>query len=175
MAAVPPQGQHQQLGGDEELDPEQEESKLPPPLDGVREHYLLLDIQPSATAGHGQGHGQGHGAGLSDYEVTSAYSLSSEWQILSTSITNAPTIDAIGPGPDEAGEGMGLMLKIEGRGPSPDEQNSGKGRSGVKKDKVKETLEEMVDRFEKRLDEIRRTIAAGGDLLAQPSKQELGE
>jgi len=107
------------------------EPRLPPPRPGVREHYLILDVQPSSCAGPSSQQQ------LSDrlpspspssvetaqaltkaypYTVASAQSLSADWQVLRTSITDAPTMNAEHQHPDE----QHLMLRIEGRGNSPD-------------------------------------------------------
>ncbi len=116
---------------------EEEESKLPAPVDGVREHYILLDVQP--------------GEGGSGYEVTGAHSLSSEWQVVNASITNAPTING---NASESGEG--LMLKIEGTSAVTQFESDDAGKR-----KEKETLQQMVERFEKGLSEIRKLVNAG--------------
>jgi hypothetical protein len=152
--AAAPSG-HQQ---DHELELEPEPSRLPAPLPGVREHYLLLDVQPVASAE----------SMPTSYAVTRAHSLSAEWQVTNTSISRAPTIDAVDEGAEGAVEG--LMLRIEGRGvvPSDDDDDDddeeaaghGKGRTGTEK----ETLEGMLRRFETGLADIRRAIEAGGSL-----------
>ena len=132
-------------------DPDQEPSKLPTPTLGVREHYLVLDVQPTAASESTH----------TSYEVTRAHSLSAEWQVASTSVSNAPTIDA---GDEDTAGSEGLMLRIEGRGVVPssdDEKEMGKGS------KEKETLEEMVRRFETGLADIRRAVAAGGGLSGE--------
>lgn len=143
----------------------EEESKLPAPADGVREHYLLLDLHPSD-------------AESTSYTVTRAHSLSPDWQILSTGVTSAPTIDAGGPEDDDdtaggGGSSEGLMLRIEGQGfVAADGEHhqhqhhhygAAAGKGKMKKTKAeKETLEDMVARFEKGLADIRRAIDAGG-------------
>jgi hypothetical protein len=116
---------------------QEEETKLPPPAEGVREHYLLLDVKPG-----------GPGSG---YEVTKAHSLSSEWQVLNASISNAPTMDGRAA---EAGEG--LMLKIEGIGAVRQTEPEEAGRR-----KEKENLQQMVERFEGGLAEIRKMVDTG--------------
>lgn len=116
---------------------EDENSKLPPPVDGVREHYVLMDVQPSESG----------------YQVTKVHSLSSEWQVLNASITNAPTIDGT-----DAESGEGLMLKIEGIGAVTHMESVG---SGKRKEKAKESLPQMVERFERGLAEIRKVIDGG--------------
>jgi hypothetical protein len=128
-----------------ETESDQEPSRLPPPTPGVREHYLLLDVQPVTSEN-----------ATTSYEVTRAHSLSAEWQVTSTAVSNAPTIDTV----DDGGEGAdGLMLRIEGRGVvASDEDDDGKGKIS----KEKETLDEMVRRFETDLADIKRAIEAGG-------------
>jgi hypothetical protein len=103
--------------------------KLPAPVDGIREHYIFLDVQPN-------------GAG---YIVAKAHSLSSEWQVTKASISNAPTFD----GTDAEFEG--LMLKIEGIGALPQTEPEDSS-------KRKETLQQMVERFEKGIVEIRKMV-----------------
>jgi hypothetical protein len=151
---APAPSSHQQ---DHELELEPEPSRLPAPLPGVREHYLLLDVQPVTSAE----------SMPTSYEVTRAHSLSAEWQVTNTSISSAPTIDAVDDGAEGAVEG--LMLRIEGRGVVPpdddddDEEEAagkGKGRTGTEQ----ETLEGMLRRFETGLADIRRAIEAGGSL-----------
>jgi hypothetical protein len=116
---------------------QEEDSKLPARVDGVREHYVLLDVQPG-EAGSG-------------YEVRGAHSLSSEWQVLNASISNAPTIDG-----NALESGEGLMLKIEGTSAVTQTESHEASRR-----KEKETLQQMVERFEKGLVEIRKMVGAG--------------
>ena len=122
-------------------DPWEEESKLPALEPEVREHYLILDGQPREAASHGES---------TWYEVTAAHSFSSEWQILNATISEAPTIDAAGA---IGAEGEGLMLKIEGRR-APREME-GKGKQ------EKESLDEMIKRFEEGLADIKKAIEGG--------------
>jgi hypothetical protein len=148
-------GQSQQA---QEHDPEQEPSGLPAPTSDIREHYLLLDVQPVKSD-----------STMTGYEVTRAHSLSAEWQITCTGISSAPSIDAV----DEGAEGSeGLMLRIEGRGvvPSDDDQDGNGKRKGSRE---KETMEEMVRKFETGLADIRRAIEAGGSLSGE--QEEAGD
>lgn len=117
--------------------PEEDGDKLPPAVNGVREHYILLDVQPQ-KAGSG-------------YEVLKAHSMSSAWQVLNASISNAPTIEGTITEPGE-----GLMLKIEGIGAAPqtESQEASKGR---------ESLQHMVERFERGLAEMRKLVDEGQD------------
>jgi len=96
----------------------QEEDKLPAPVDGVREHYILIDVEP----------------GEAGYIVARAQSLSSEWQVTRASISNAPTFG----GTDVEFEG--LMLKIEGIGALPQIELEDSS-------KRKESLQQMMERF----------------------------
>ena len=125
---------------------EESEAGLSNTSDAIREHYLLLDLAPTTRTD-----------GAAAYEVTSAQSLSSEWQVLGTSVGAAPTINVED---DEAG----LMLKIEGRGHTPD---------GIRKGKEeKKSMEEMIRRFEKGLSDIRKVIDAGTSTLPEQDKLE---
>ena len=144
---------------DQEQELETEPSKLPAPTLGVREHYLLLDVQPTAASPDNAD---------TSYEVIRAHSLSAEWQVMSTSISNAPTIDAVD---DDTGGSEGLMLRIEGRGivPDSDDEKETTGKSGSGKEK--QTLEEMVRRFEAGLADIRRAIDAGGSLGGEQEEE----
>lgn len=129
-------------------------SRLPPPQPGVREHYLILDVQPSTDVPHQHSSDRLPSPSPSSvetaqalmksypYTVTSAQSLSADWQILRTSITDAPTMNS------EHEVNDYLMLRIEGRGNSPDKAPS----------KEREALEEMVERFQTRLTEIRHLM-----------------
>jgi len=129
----------------EALDPSQrasgqhhEDPRLPPPIAGGREHYLVLDVHPRFQA-----QAQDSGPTAPTYEVVSAQSFSSDWQVLRSSITTAPTI---GEGEDDA-----LMLRIEGRGNTP---------GGVPATAEKESMEEMIERFQRRLEDIRQVMEA---------------
>lgn len=112
-----------------------EENKLPAPVPGVREHYILLDVELDQTG---------------NYEVTKAHSLSSEWQVMNASISNAPTIDRT-----DAQAGEGLMLKIEGLEAISQTQSEETDR------RKKENLQQMVERLDKGLIEIRRMVDEG--------------
>ncbi len=111
---------------------EDEEAKLPAASEGVHDHYILLDVRP----------GEGNA-----YEVTKAHSLGSDWQVMNASISNAPTIDD-----NDAKSGEGLMLKIEGVGSIPQTDSEEANR------REKESLQQMVERFERGLAEIRKMV-----------------
>ncbi|ETN38201.1 uncharacterized protein HMPREF1541_06232 [Cyphellophora europaea CBS 101466] len=121
---------------------------LPPAKEGVKEHYVVLDVQPSTTAHAGvaasvEGTASGNvgGASSSGYDVVNAYSMSADWQVLRTGISKAPTM--------AEGEDEGLMLRIEGRSGTPPE---------VKQED--ETVEEMIERFERGLEDVRLVLEA---------------
>ncbi|KAK5075887.1 hypothetical protein LTR70_009906 [Exophiala xenobiotica] len=146
------------------------EPRLPPPRPGIREHYLVLDIHPSPAAGPSSQQQ------LSDrlpspspssvataqalakaypYTVATAQSLSADWQVLRTSITDAPTMNAEQQHPDD----HHLMLRVEGRGTSPDK--AFQAREG-------ETMEDMVEHFQTKLAQIRHLMV---DLEVQDGLQ----
>ncbi|KAK8165385.1 hypothetical protein IWX90DRAFT_162858 [Phyllosticta citrichinensis] len=101
---------------------------LPPSVPGQKDRYVVLDLSADARS------------------ITQAQSLSREWQVISTSISAAPTFTEEG---DDAGGSGALMLRVEGlematRG------NGGRGTGG--------SFEEEA------VDEVRR--GAGGDLVS---------
>lgn len=148
---------------------EQEEAgpanrSLPRAKEGVKEHYIVLDIEPgtaagsmpaptassvegAAVAGSGSNNNTQNPSG---FEVVNAYSMSADWQVLRTGISKAPRM---AEGEDEE---EGLMLRIEGRSGTPPEC------------KVEgETMEEMIERFERGLEEVRLVMEAsrrGGEV-----------
>jgi hypothetical protein len=114
---------------------EDEKNELPAPVDCVREHYIVLDVESGE-------------AGI--YQVTKAHSLSSEWQVMNASISNAPTIDGT-----DTYSGEGLMLKIEGIGTISRTEREEAGQ------RKKESLLQMVERFDRGLLEIRKMVEKG--------------
>jgi hypothetical protein len=138
------------------------QSRLPPPTPGVHEHYLILDIHPRVTPQQSASQqpqlplpssSPGAPASLIPFHVTSAHSLSAEWQVLQTKVTAAPTI-----GDGDGDDDEGLMLRIEGRGNTP---SGGSGDKEKEKNTGKETMEDMIDRFQRRMDEIRQVLETG--------------
>ena len=117
---------------------------LPPPVSGVKEHYLILDVQPTTTSLIQNA----DSTAIPGYEVTQAHSLSSEWQVLRTKITQAPTIG-------ESPEDEGLMLQIERRGNTPPDMAT--------QDDEKQSLEEMIERFQRRLEDVRLVMDGTGN------------
>ncbi|ETI28929.1 hypothetical protein G647_01381 [Cladophialophora carrionii CBS 160.54] len=156
-------GQSQTQGHDADHEDSLNASRLPPPVAGMREHYIVLDVQPQAQPPPSAQQEDSSGTATSafTYEVSSAHSLSAEWQVLRTSISTAPTI-----GDNPSAEDEGLMLRIEGRGNTPGNimgNERGKGKEAdAEKEKEKETLEEMIERFQRRLEDVRMVIEAGG-------------
>lgn len=81
------------------------ESPLPPPIPGVREHYLIVDVAVDGRT------------------VVDAQSLSSSWQITNASTRTAPSFD-------ESAPDQGLMLRIEGVEIPGKKKGKGKGQPG---------------------------------------------
>ncbi|WEW59628.1 hypothetical protein PRK78_005107 [Emydomyces testavorans] len=104
------------------------------------------------------------------YKITSAHSLSPTWQILNTHLTPAPTFDSSlnpaavtkttttttsdPPNPFPIG---GCMLRIEGTAGSP-HTNRVRGNTAVAAGQ--QSLEEMMELFEKRMGELRKVVDA---------------
>ncbi|KIW72462.1 hypothetical protein PV04_00653 [Phialophora macrospora] len=153
-------------------------SRLPPPIAGMREHYIVLDVHPQVRPPSAvqQEDNPGTATSALTYEVSSAHSLSAEWQVLRTSISTAPTI-----GDNASSEDEGLMLRIEGRGNTPGNtvgSDKGKGKdTDAEREKERETLEEMIERFQRRLEDVRMVIeaAGGGTSRLSPGDGAAGE
>lgn len=94
-----------QVGEEEEGHDSPVESPLPPPIPGVSEHYLIVDV------------------GADGRTVVDAQSLSSSWQITNASTRTAPSFD-------ESSPDQGLMLRIEGVEIPGMKKGRGKGRPG---------------------------------------------
>ncbi|EEQ92332.1 uncharacterized protein BDCG_07452 [Blastomyces dermatitidis ER-3] len=166
-------------------------SSLPPPVPGVQEHYIVVDIHPShidAARNHlaessnintrdpsNSTEGLGPTSAASQptnetlqppypFTISSAHSLSPSWQILNSRLCTARTFDSSTNSPTAASASAnnrpsspvgGLMLEIEG--------TSGVGFTSSlhRSQDHQHRLEEMMEQFEKRMEELRQIIAAG--------------
>jgi hypothetical protein len=172
-----PPGEHE--GHYNEEIPRRKESLLPEPIPGVRENYIILDIDhvPAAqqgteqtAAGSPDSQAQAHAPAQGDgklpreaeqtspsqphqFTVTSAHSLSSSWQVLNTSIAPAPTFETNASAENPVNGG--LMLQIQGTSGLPT------GMLGKDKERESQRLEDMMDQFARRLDELRLVIENG--------------
>ncbi|KAL4882409.1 hypothetical protein BJY04DRAFT_187026 [Aspergillus karnatakaensis] len=157
---------------DEEHTP-QKESLLPEPIPGVRDNYIILDIDHIApTQAYGEEHGTQHEANpqstqpenptsspnqqhpLHTFTITSAHSLSPTWQVLDTSLLPAPTFGNSSSS-SETPNG-GLMFQIKGTSGMPMGNLLAKD-----KERGGQRLEDMMDQFARRLDELRLVIENG--------------
>jgi hypothetical protein len=126
---------------------------LPHAKDGVREHYIVLDIErpppiAQGPAGSAEAPQPGTSSGSNTlrqsqtgFEVVNAYSMSADWQVMRTGIGKAPTM--------AEDEDEGLMLRIEGRSGTPPEAKV-----------VGETMEDMIERFERGLEDVKLVMEA---------------
>ncbi|KAL6163309.1 hypothetical protein ACJQWK_10897 [Exserohilum turcicum] len=122
---APAGGERRQNQGGEEGEEEDDqdlpvESPFPPPIPGVKEHYLIVDV------------------GADGRTIVDAQSLSPEWQITDTGVRTAPSFDEDSPDP-------GYMLRIEGVEIPRKNKGKGKGEAGV--DKLNEAREQQGDIF----------------------------
>jgi hypothetical protein len=195
----PPQNPpHAENGDSQDADASQRSSSLdrpsllPPRVPGVKERFILLDVEPTPTLGGngpssapdalagtsagtgttmmstspGQKQPSAQGTGTSfGYRIVSAHSLTSDWQVLDASFSPAPTFDT--PQQQEQNtndQGNALMLRIQGTAGFPRDLPGGKDG-----DAAEQTLEEMMEQFERRMGELRRVIEANGDYAAIPT------
>lgn len=145
-------------------------SKEVQPRSGAREHYLILDVHPvsmdadmTAAANVGSDRLSSPGPGSFEtarnassqrssktypypYMVAGVHSLSTDWQVTQATITDAPTMN----GDSDAATQDNFMLKISGSSNVAESQAMGR--------RDDESLEKAIERFQRRLDEIRRLI-----------------
>lgn len=183
----------EQLRRQEDNDEDGKSALLPPAVPGVRENYIVLDVEPvtatwpasdpskaipesssgkhvlstSPTPAPESAHPSSKAAPVSQqFRVTSAKSFSPTWQVLSSEMVPAPTFDNGNSGDTP---GHGLMLKIHGTGGIPYDSGKEKPDGGARK------LEEMMDQFAKRMRELQMVIDAahvageGGDDQPDPT------
>lgn len=95
-----------QEGGSEDDEDSAVESPLPPPIPGVKERYMIIDLGPDG------------------WTIVDAQSLSPDWQITDRDIRTAPSFDENSPD-------QGYMLRIEGI--EVPGKGKGKGEAGDEK------------------------------------------
>ncbi|KAJ5300366.1 uncharacterized protein N7443_005368 [Penicillium atrosanguineum] len=186
-------------------DGSEESTLLPPPVPGVRENYIVLNVEPvpsttptpdlNPAAGNpnsnpnpnpnpnsnpnsvpdpNSGVGEktkstspGKSSGSNpQFRVTSAKSFSPSWQILSSEMVAAPTFENGNGNPGDAGHG--LMLKIRGTG----------GLAGeIERERGTQRLEDMMDQFAKRMQELQMIIEVANiqDDLRMKEEEEEGD
>ncbi|KAL1994453.1 hypothetical protein VTN49DRAFT_1923 [Thermomyces lanuginosus] len=181
-APLPPRGEP----GDSEGGNKQPATFLPPPVPGVKERYIILDVEPTSTGVPEGQFATSAGTGTTQmssspaqqkqqqanlgYRIMSAHSLSSDWQVLDAHLSPAPTFDT----PQNADDASGgtLMLRIEGTSCFPRDIHT----TAKDNNDPSQTLEEMMEQFEKRMGELRRVIEAGGqDFLSSQETAETRE
>lgn len=162
--------------GDSGQSSPRKEALLPPPLPGVKDNYIILDVEGRQHPPQPQPEEPGPGTrSLStspasqqplpqppqqqqqQYTVTSAHSLTPSWQVLQTEIVSAPTFENSSNTSEPVNGGM--MLKIRGT-PGMPASIPGRDREG-EKEKGSQRLEVMMDQFAKRMGELRMVIEAG--------------
>ncbi|KAL5049055.1 hypothetical protein BDW71DRAFT_176126 [Aspergillus fruticulosus] len=172
-------GEHESEKLYEDDNQTRKESLLPDPIPGVRDNYIILDIdhvhprhgdEPLAGMSpetHAQGQPQGPTADTANppntqqnpsplqgqqLTVTSATSLSPSWQVLNTQLLPAPTFENNSA---EKPVNGGLMVQIQGTSGLPI------GTLGRGKEPGGQRLEVMMDQFARRMQELRLVIENG--------------
>lgn len=171
--ALPASKKHVYTGPHDEPEEREPSTLLPPPVPGVQEKYVVLDVEPVPASEHttpaaapatiifGAGTANtmstspaaqpSHVAGTAlhpHFRVTSAKSFSPDWQVMRSEMVPAPTFEN---NEDGDGTGHGLMLKIHGTAGSPYMAESGKERGTPR-------LEDMMAQFAKRMAELQTVI-----------------
>ncbi|KAL4734828.1 hypothetical protein BDV11DRAFT_197428 [Aspergillus similis] len=202
---LPGVGEHESESPYEDENQTRKESLLPDPIPGVRDNYIIIDIDhvpprygneyPAGMSPgtHPQGQQQGPTPDIANspitqkeqlppqgqFRVTSAHSLSPSWQILNTQLLPAPTFENSSKKPLNGG----LMLQIQGTSGVPI------GVLGRDKEPSGQRLEDMMDQFARRMEELRLVIENGergmatgrevsvqeASLLGEPSAQDMAD
>ncbi|KAL4758389.1 uncharacterized protein BDW70DRAFT_152529 [Aspergillus foveolatus] len=198
-------GEHESEAQYEDDNLTRKESFLPDPIPGVHDNYIILDIDhvppregneyPAGMSPgtHPQDQPQGPTPDIANppiteqeqlppqgqFRITSAHSLSPSWQILNTQLLPAPTFENSSKKPLNGG----LMLQIQGTSGLPF------GILGRDKEASGQRLEDMMDQFARRMEELRlviengeRGIPAGREgsvqetsLLGEPSARDMAD
>jgi len=161
-------------------------SLLPPPTPGVKDRYIILDVEsqsqgpdvvqagagepsPVATSPSQQQLQQVSVAQAGQrFKITSTHSLNPDWQVLDTCLSPAPTFDT--PNSATGGESRPSspndtqMLRIEGTAGLPRYIPSRDNKDPTNR---RQTLEEMMEQFEKRMGELRQVIEASTPVPAE--------
>ncbi|KAJ6084629.1 hypothetical protein N7486_011429 [Penicillium sp. IBT 16267x] len=171
--ALPPSNEHVYIRQHDEPEEQEPSTLLPPPIPGVREKYVVLDVEPVPASEHitpaaapatinfvagttntmstSPATQTSPGAGTAShphFRVTSAKSFSPDWQVMKSEMVPAPTFEN---NEDRDGTGHGLMLKIHGTAGLPYAAESGKERGTPR-------LEDMMNQFAKRMSELQTVI-----------------
>lgn len=150
--------QSQYSYGEDEL-PSRKTDLLPPPRPGVRDNFIILDVEPASPEVTKENGGEQPGSSAqprpvpTQFRVTSAQSLAPTWQVLNPELAPAPTFENSDPG-EAASQGM--MLKIRGTAGLPS-GTPGRDRG----DRGAHRLEDMMDQFAKRMSELQMVIDEG--------------
>ncbi|KAJ5658927.1 hypothetical protein N7507_005378 [Penicillium longicatenatum] len=171
--ALPASRNHVYTGQHDGPEAQEPSTLLPPPIPGVQEKYVVLDVEPVPASEHSTsaaapgtinfGAGTTNtmstspatqlspGAGTAShphFRVTSAKSFSPDWQVMKSEMVPAPTFEN---NEDGDGAGHGLMLKIHGTAGLPYAAESGKEHGTPR-------LEDMMNQFAKRMSELQTVI-----------------
>ncbi|KAL6233322.1 anaphase-promoting complex subunit 11 RING-H2 finger-domain-containing protein [Aspergillus navahoensis] len=171
-------GEHESAKLYEDANQTRKETLLPDPIPGVRDNYIILDIDhvhprhgdeyPAGMSPetHAQGQPQGPTPNIANLpyaqqelsppqgqlSITSAHSLSPSWQVLNTQLLSAPTFEN---NSSEKPVNGGLMLQIQGTSGLPI------ATLGRDKEPGEQRLEDMMDQFARRMEELRLVIENG--------------
>lgn len=180
---------------EDELSGLRKDTLLPPPISGVRDNYIILDVEPTPRTDMKPYNAGGTNSMSTSpamnpaavpqknqqqqqqtphFTVTSAHSLTPAWQVLNTELVPAPTFENNTSG--ERPLNGGLMLKIHGTPGLP----SSTASKEKDKERGSQRLEDMMDQFAKRMGELKQVIEAGEHMhyesdMEQPQGDEAGD
>ncbi|KAF2131936.1 hypothetical protein P153DRAFT_334266 [Dothidotthia symphoricarpi CBS 119687] len=154
LPQITPEGEDGQQVAEHDEPDSQVESPLPPPIPGVREHYLIVDV------------------GADGRSIVDAKSLSSKWQTTVVSTRTTPSFD-------ESEPDQGYMIRIEGVEVAGRSKGKDKGQPGD--DKLSKAREQSQGDVFEALDSLVQGIEGGlevaGNIAGKGLKEseEVGE
>ncbi|KAJ6018265.1 hypothetical protein N7451_001644 [Penicillium sp. IBT 35674x] len=152
--ALPANKKHAYIGQHDETEGREPSTLLPPPIPGVQEKYVVLDVEPVPASEHTSPRSSASNHKLQrrnhqyPVHIPSNTTAPQYWQVMRSEMVPAPTFEN---NEDGDGTGHGLMLKIHGTAGLPYAAESGKEHGTPR-------LEDMMNQFAKRMAELQTVI-----------------
>ncbi|EFR04511.1 hypothetical protein MGYG_07518 [Nannizzia gypsea CBS 118893] len=149
---------------------EKKKGESTPKAKAAAEQFIILDVEPTNT----NDTSGAADAATTDAQETSArpnltpQSLSPAWQVINTSLSPAPNFDSASNSPTSTDRDNNAVLMIEGTSGFASDSSATRHQT---QQASGQTLEEMMDQFAKRMEELKKVVEASGD---QPFVQMTG-
>ncbi|EFE44403.1 conserved hypothetical protein [Trichophyton verrucosum HKI 0517] len=153
---------------------DKKKGKSAPKTKAASEQFIILDMEPTYTNDNDTRAAGGeakttdaqetpvHPAPqvFQDFKVTSAHSLSPSWQVINTSLSPAPNFDSSSNSPTSTDRDGNTVLMIEGTSGLASDSTTVRQQT---QQAPGQTLEEMMDQFARRMEELKKVVEASGE------------